>query len=437
MGEDFLQFVWKFRLLDKDSLHTTDGEELEIVSPGTHNRDAGPDFTGAKIRIGNVLWAGNVEIHVRASDWLLHRHQNDKAYDSVILHAVAIADATVTRANNETIPVIELKYPKSIEEKYRELADSSLDIPCRQHLSAIADFKIKHWLTRMSAERLEHKAEYIAELLRQTRGDFDRVFCQLLFRYFGFKVNSVPFELLAQGAAAVARKYCSSLLSTEALLFGQAGFLDDALDGDAYYNSLQTEFRFLKTKHELRPMDKSLWKFARLRPYNFPTLRIAQMAALLHRCDNLFDAVLRASDLREHTALFEDVRASEYWDTRYVFGKASAKALPKRIGHTAAELIALNVTVPFIFAYASHRGDDDLREKALNLLEQFKPESNAIIRDWASAGIIASSASESQALLHLYSQYCIPKKCLQCAVGAGIVKLKENQDGRNQEPGRF
>ncbi|MDR2563783.1 MAG: DUF2851 family protein [Prevotellaceae bacterium] len=425
MGEDFLHFVWKFGLLDKNGLKTAAGENVEIISPGTHNKDSGPDFTGAKIKIGEVLWAGNVEIHVKASDWLLHGHQNDKSYDSVILHAVAINDVEITRMNTETIPVITINYPKSIEQKYRELADSSFDIPCKLYLPKITEVKIKHWLTRMAAERLEYKAEYIAELLKQTQSDFDRVLRRLLFRYFGFKVNALPFELLAQNIPAVAKKYHASLPTTEALLFGQAGFLDDELAEDDYYNALKREYLFLKAKHGLNPMNKSLWKFARLRPYNFPTLRIAQMAALLHKCDDLFDAVLNADDVREHIAVFEDVRASEYWDTRYLFGKTVEKPLPKRIGRTAAELIALNVTVPFMFAYARSKGDENLRERALNLLDKFKPESNSTIRNWAEAGIKAGNAAESQALLHLYAEYCSPRKCLQCAIGKIVVGDKQ------------
>ena len=425
MGEDFLHFVWKFGLLDKNNLKTAAGEDVEIVSPGTHNKDSGPDFTGAKIRIGEVLWAGNVEIHVKASDWLLHGHQNDKSYDNVILHAVAVNDVKITRPNAEPIPVITISYPKCIEQKYRELTDSSFGIPCKSYLPNIADIKIKHWLTRMAAERLEHKAKYIDELLKQTRGDFDKVFRRLLFRYFGFKANSIPFELLAQNIPTAARKYYDSPLAAEALLFGQAGFLGDELDDD-YYNRLKMEYLFLKTKHGLTPMDKNLWKFARLRPYNFPTLRIAQLSALLHKYDNLFDTVLRAADAREHTAVFEEVTASEYWDTRYVFGKTTGKLLPKRIGRTAAELIALNVTAPFMFAYAGHKGDENLRERALNLLDKFKPESNSTIRDWAEAGIIAVNAAESQALLHLHSEYCTARKCLQCAVGKIVVGNKQS-----------
>ena len=423
MSEDFLHFVWKFGLLDKRDLKTAAGEEVEIISAGMHNRDSGPDFNNAKIKIGDTLWVGNVEIHVKASEWLAHGHQNDKAYDNVILHAVAINDAAIFRSSGEPVSVITITYPKFIEEQYAALTNSPLNIPCRSYIPAIDDIKIRHWLSRMATERLERKAEYVEELLRQTQSDFDRVFHRLLFRYFGFKANAVPFELLAQNLPAkVLKKYHDSPFILESLLFGQAGLLEDALDDD-YYNALKAEYIFLRAKYELTPLDKSLWKFAKLRPGNFPSLRIAQIAELLHRHDDLTEAMLRAGDIREHLAIF-DVAASEYWNRHYVFGKAAEKSLPKRIGRVATELIAINVTVPFMFAYAKCKGDSNLHEKALTLLDEIKPESNSTVEEWAKAGVVAASASESQALLHLYSEYCSARKCLQCAIGKIVVGNK-------------
>jgi hypothetical protein len=420
MNEDFLQFIWNLGLYDVSSLKTDDGEKVQVIFAGIRNRDSGPDFYNAKIRIGDTLWAGTVEIHKKSSEWNLHGHQNDDAYNNVILHVVEKNDVTIVRKSGEIIPCMEVTCPENIQKRYLELSESKQQIPCANHIPEVDTFKLRFWLNRIAIERLEHKTAVITGLMDETFNDLEEVFHCVLFKYFGFKINALPFEMLARSLPTkILRKYAHSLHSVESLLFGQSGFLDfDA--NDDYSFKLQSEYRFLKSKHNLVPLDKSLWKYAKLRPMNFPTIRLAQIAAILNKYQCLWETVANLNSLKDVYKVF-DVTASGYWDNHYVFEKISEQASAKRLGKKAVDNLIINVLVPMIFAYSIYRSDEAMMERAVYFLESLTPESNSTINEWIKSGYRPVNAFESQALLHLQTVYCDSKKCLTCVIGKEVI----------------
>jgi hypothetical protein len=409
-------------LYDPSSLKTNTGETVEILSAGSRNRDSGPDFHDAKIKIGDTLWVGSVEIHVKASEWYVHGHHDDKAYRNVILHVVTHDDALVRRSGGEILPTLKISYSEAVGKRYAELSESRSEIPCAEHVAKVDSFKFSFWLNRLATERLERKTAEINELLDRTLNDFEEVFHFVLFRAFGFKTNALPFEMLARSLPCrLLRKYSRSLFQLEALLFGRAGFLERDDIEDEYYRRLKSEFSFLRYKHELAPMDNSIWKYSKLRPVNFPTVRIAQVASLLNRHEQLWETILALDDMRHIRSLF-DVCASEYWDSHYLFGKTAAKPSPKNIGTTTTDSLMINLAAPMLFAFAARRGEDELKEKSLHLLEIVPPEINRHIAEWNKCNIKPRNALESQALLHLKSEYCARSKCLNCVAGKEIIQ---------------
>jgi hypothetical protein len=421
MNEDFLQFIWNLGFYDTANLKTSDGEYVEVISAGVRNKDSGPDFYNAKIRIGDTVWAGTVEIHRKSSEWNVHGHQNDNAYNNVILHVVEKNDAVIRRKSGEIIPCVELTYPESFKKRYLELSESNQNIPCGNYISRVDSFKVQFWLYRIATERLERKTADITTLMGETFNDLEEVFNCMLFRYFGFKTNALPFEMLARSVSSkLLRKYSHSLLSVEALLFGQAGFLNEDVE-DEYSVKLKSEYQFLKGKHNLAGMDKSLWKYAKLRPMNFPTIRIAQIADMLSKYQSLWDTVITLDNIKDIYGIF-DVAASEYWDNHYVFGKISAKSSPKRLGENAINNLIINVLAPMIFTYSTYKGDETLKERAIYLLESLKAESNSVVNEWIKCGIKPADALQSQALLHLQAEYCANKKCLKCTIGKEVIQ---------------
>jgi hypothetical protein len=400
---------------------TSEGECVEILSAGVRNKDSGPDFYNAKIRIGNTVWAGTVEIHKKASDWNLHGHQNDKAYNNVILHAVEKNDVVIRRQNGEIIPCVELTCPEDFKKRYLELSESEQNIPCANYILGVDPFKTKFWLNRIASERLERKTADISALIDETLSDLEEVFHCTLFKYFGFKTNALPFEMLARSLPAkLLRKYSHSLSSVEALLFGQAGLLDIEAT-DEYTFKLSSEYQFLKTKHNLVAMDKSLWKYAKLRPVNFPTIRIAQVAAILSKYQSLWEVIITLENIKDIYDVF-DVTASNYWDDHYVFGKISSKTVPKRLGKNAVDNLIINVLAPAIFTYFIYRGDETLRERAIYFLESLSAESNSVVNEWIRYGIKPENAFQTQALLHLQTEYCAVRKCLKCTIGKEVIQ---------------
>lgn len=420
--EKLLHYIWQHKLFTAQALHTSDGQQIEVIDVGKLNTDAGPDFFNAKIKINNTLWVGNVEIHIRASDWQKHGHQHDKAYDSVVLHVVHQIDGTTLRSNGEQIPQAELQFPASIVDKYESLQANTQWIACASNLSEVDAFHIRAWITACLSERLSHKAEMIYALLRENANNWEEAFYITLARNFGFGVNSDAFEALAKSLPlSYLGKHKDNLFQLEALLFGQAGLLEtDSSTADEYQSALLKEYRFLQAKFDLKPLHASRWKLLRLRPSNFPHIRLAQFAALVHQSSKLFSKMLENPSLEYLESLFV-CRPSDYWRTHYLFGEESA-AKDKKLGKSASEVILINTVIPFLFCYGQSKQNETLQESALALLEQLPAEKNSIITQWQAHGIEAQSAYDSQALLQWKRNYCEKKDCLRCAIGHKVLK---------------
>lgn len=420
MREEFLHFIWKYKLYNQNSLFTTEGEKIEIINPGQYNTNAGPDFFDARVKIDNTLWAGNVEIHFRSSDWNKHGHQEDQSYRNTILHVVEIDDSPI----NNNIPIFILRWPVWLESNYEFLVKSNDWVGCASRLFQIDPFRIKFYLNGLVIERLKQKIESIGEILKETNQDWSETFYRILCQNFGLKENEVPFGMLARSLPQnILAKHHDSLFQIEALLFGQAGLLGEELFADEYYLNLRSEYRFLAEKYGLHPIAGYLWKFMRMHPGNFPTLRIAQIAQLIFKSHNLFSAVLETKTLLKLQKLFE-LKASEYWDTHYSFNKVSPKK-SKSMGKEKFNLVLINVIAPFYFLYGENRNIDNLKDRAIEILEQLPPEDNFLVRRWEQSGITAENALESQALLQLLKKYCEPRKCLDCMIGHKIISHEQ------------
>jgi hypothetical protein len=424
LKEDFLHYIWKYKLFNASKLVSHNGEEIEILNFGLQNSDAGPDFFNGKVKIGETVWAGNIEIHINASDWLKHKHQVDRAYDNVVLHVVYENDKTITDQNGSPIPTLELKplINQELITKYGNLVyrlDS--DIPCRGQIKEIDRFTINIWLNRLSVERLERKSNEINETLISNKNNWEETFYQYLFKYFGLKVNAHPFELLARNTPLKIIEKHNDVVSIEALLYGQAGYLERDLDDQAYIR-FRKEYQFLRSKFELTPIDLSVWKMLRLRPGNFPTIRISQLANLLKKEARLFSKIIACESIKDLQKLFK-VQASEYWNTRYQFGGIELDEKNKKLGLATINSILINVIVPFVFVYGKTKQDENLVDKALVWLEALKAENNTIIRKWNELGVTSSNAMQTQALIELKNNYCSQKKCLTCNIGNKILQL--------------
>ena len=418
--ERLLQYVWKYRLYSTADLQTTEGSPVKVIDPGITNTDAGPDFFNAKIQLDNAIWAGNVEIHRRASDWKAHHHDRDPAYDSVILHVVEEDDAVVYRTNGEIIPQAVITVPSMIRHNMDWLLLRDTTLPCAERIHEIESFHISTWISTLLTERLERKVDDIFALLEQNQNDWNEVFYITLTRNFGFGSNSDAFEYLAKSLPFkyILKQRCNSL-QIEALLFGQAGLLNEPLD-DAYYQLLQQEYRFLQQKYSLTPPDYCAIKKSRIRPSSFPHVRIAQLAAIWTHHDTLFSRVLEDSHSETLKSCF-DVSLSEYWDTHYHFRFPSPKK-KKTIGMTATHIILINTVVPLLFAYGKKKKDPDYCTKSLHLLETIPPERNSLITPFINAGIGVKNACDTQALIQLRREYCEKKKCLYCRIGFSLIK---------------
>jgi len=420
MKEEFLQFIWKQELFNRNNLKTVDGKPMEVIHVGQPNTDSGPDFFNARIRIDETTWAGNVEIHQKSSHWYRHHHNVDAAYDNVILHVVESYDLPVKVKNHE-LPTLVITYPADILENYEQLLKSERWIACEDKLSEVDPFILRFWFSSLMVERLQSKTGAILAILEQNKNNWNETFYQLLARNFGMKTNALPFELLAKSLPLqILSKHKNDLFQTEALLFGQSGLLNETLLGDDYFLSLRKEYSFLYKKYDLAGIESHLWKFMRLRPINFPTIRIAQLAALINQSSALFSRILETETLGELRKLFE-VSASEYWNTHYNFNKISKDNHTKTLGETAFNNLVINTVVPMLFVYGDHHMDQEMKDRALLLLEKIAPESNQIIRKWNALGIECRSAFETQALIQLKNLYCTNKKCLNCQLGAKII----------------
>jgi hypothetical protein len=424
LTEDFIHYLWKFRLFDQQHLKTVDGQALEIIRVGEHNKDAGPDFGAALIRMGDTLWAGNVEIHIRSSDWTRHLHQSDRAYDNVILHVVAYHDRDVLRDDGTRIPVLEISglIPQQTADRYRYLQESMEWIPCIKRLPELEHVYIRNWLYRIGIERIEEKSGLTDHILSEYKGSWDDAFYISLARNFGFKTNALPFEMLARSLPrSLLAAYLNRSIRVEALIFGQAGFLEQKYEG-TYPQALCKEYEFLKKKHVLKPLDKFLWKYMRLRPRNFPTLRLAQFTALIICSNHLFSRILAEKDPGMIIRMFTDLPVNSYWCTHYRFDKP-AKRTSATLGEQSVINILINTVAVFLMAYGRHTGSDDYRSRSLALLENLPAESNAIISRFRVAGVYPDNAFFSQSLIQLKKSYCDQKKCLSCGIGMKLLNI--------------
>lgn len=422
--EALLHYLWKFRLFDNQNLLSTEGDLIEIEQVGQHNlRDAGPDFSDARIRINDTLWAGQVEIHKLASDWERHQHNVDAAYDTVVLHVVYEYDKPIYRLDGSLIPTLALKdrIAPEIIERSANLLDSLELVACRTEINKVPGFMVNMWLERLVIERLEDKTEAIQRELAFNKNNWESTFYIFLARNFGTPVNAEPFEQLARSLPLLAlAKHKNKLLQLEAMLFGQAGFLEGDFKTD-YPLLLQREYKILRQKFELTPINGAAWKFGRMRPAAFPTIRIALFAQLIHQSSHLFSKLLETEEIKNFQDYFE-LKVSDYWLSHYRFEDDTAKRQQKSLGKNTFYNIAINTLVPFLFVYGKSIQEERYCERALRWLEQIDAEDNAIIKMWKDIGIEAQSAYQTQALLQLKKQYCDQKHCLDCAIGNKILR---------------
>ena len=423
MKESFLHFIWRYRRIEEKVLFTTERAPLQIIDGGEYNTNAGPDFLQAKIDIGDTRWLGHVEVHIKSSDWYRHKHQDDPAYNNVILHVVWEEDVPVKLSDGSRIPCLELKpiTTPQLFQSYKKLAHHQGSIPCESFLNDIPVVTKSLWLDRLVVERLHQKIKYWEQVLIHQNNDWEQVFFQALARNLGLPVNKEAMEQLAKSTPwTLLKKNGAQLFQIEALLFGQAGMLEAEFEED-YPRSLQKEYEFLQHKYQLKAMPSLVWKFSRMRPSNFPSIRIAQLARLVFQSHHLFSKLLAMQQPQDAYNML-DIKIAQYWKNHYRFDQISEKNSVKQLGKATIDLILINTLIPFLFLYGKQKDLLEIKEKALDFLEQITAENNTIIRDWSKRGFLANTAYESQALIQLYQAYCKPKRCLECAIGVCILK---------------
>ncbi|QMU30061.1 DUF2851 family protein [Adhaeribacter radiodurans] len=427
--EDFLHYVWQQQYFDKAGLVTSHKEELHVLKPGFYNTNAGPDFTDARLRIGAEEWNGSVEIHVYASDWEKHNHQTDPKYNQVILHVVWEDDKPAQRADGTVIPTIALRgrIPLHLVHTYQQFLENRDEIPCSPFAPQVPGLIKISMQERVRMERLQAKADRVLALLTVTQNNWEETCYAWLLSNFGFKINQTGMLRLAKVLPyTILRKHRHQLIALEALLFGQAGFLQPDAPDD-YGRTLFQEFTFLQHKYALPAgLKRADWNFLRLRPANFPTVRLAQFAALLHQQEHLFANLLAADSITAWQGYFQ-VKSSEYWQTHVLLGQETRHA-PKGLGKSSIHLLLINAVAPLLVAYGKYKNEDNYVEKAIALLEQLPPEDNRITRLYTGLNFYHQNAADSQALLQLNQLYCAPRNCLQCSIGNFI--LKKNQPAR-------
>jgi hypothetical protein len=427
MNESFLFYIWQHQYFDKRQLVTTQGGSIEIFNSGMLNTHSGPDFSNAKIRLDGMAWAGSVEIHIKSSDWLVHRHDEDQAYENVILHVVWEDDKPIHRTDHTLMPTLQLKgrIEEPLFNAYKKLIHTPCSIPCQQQFSGVDHIVRISMLDRALAQRLETKTNEVINVLQDNMGDWEETAYQLLARNFGFNVNGDAFFQLGKAMPyKVLAKHTDRLIQLEALLFGQAGFLEVAV-GDDYYKILQREFRILQVKYQLgsRKLVRAQWRFLRLRPANFPTVRIAQFSMFIHSRRNIFSEIRDAGNTTDLVRLFSGTPA-EYWQHHYRFNKKTKHRISS-MGEDSIRNILINSVVPLITAYGKFIDDQSFVDRATNLLQSLPAERNAILRHWEKAGGAAETAFDSQALIELYHRFCQPRNCLTCTIGASLLKPKK------------
>lgn len=421
MKEDLLHFIWQFQHYDSHQLTTTTGDSVSIVHPGTHNPNQGPDFSDAKIKINDTLWAGNVEIHINSSHWNLHSHSEDSNFNNVILHVVWEKDVEIKNANGVILPTLELRgrVSKLLLDKYAQLSESPQFIACEKHPNGLNELALNSWKQRLVAERLILKSRHILSILKQTNYHWEETFWWLIASSFGLKVNSDTFKKIAQSLPlSVLAKHKNNLISVEALLFGQAGLLSNSFTGK-YPLMLQKEYLFYQRKYHLQPVGEKLF-FLRMRPANFPTIRLSQLAQLIHDSEHLFSKIRETEAVAEIKKMF-DVAANDYWHYHYTFDEESHYRV-KTLGKQMIDNILINTIVPVLFSYGLYREEEVYKEKAIAWLERISPEKNYITKGFEKLNYSNKNAFDSQALIQLKNEYCNHKLCLQCAIGNSLLK---------------
>ncbi len=421
MKEDFLHHVWKYKLFSLSNLTTSNNLSVIIEKVGVYNLNAGPDFFNAQIAIDHQKWAGNVELHVKSSDWYVHGHEKDSNYDTIILHVVWEDDVPIYRKDNSLIPTLELKHlvNPNILNSYRSLFSKEPRwINCQNDIAKVDQFLLNNWLERLYFERLEQKTSVILELLKKSNNDWEAVLFQLLAKNFGLKVNGEAFLSMANSFEfSVLRKEWNSQINLEALFFGQAKLLDKEIE-DEYYKTLQTEYNYLTKKHQLKAPESSKIQFFRLRPNNFPTIRLSHLASLYVTNQNLFSRLIDIKGIEGYYNLFS-VAASTYWNTHYSFESSSKKRV-KRLSKSFIDLLLINTVIPLKFVYLKHIGKLD-QEHILQLIREIHPEKNAIVEKFAQLGVKSNSSFKTQSLLQLKNEYCNKLKCLECNIGNKLL----------------
>jgi hypothetical protein len=424
MNEDFLHYLWKHRQFDPSNLKTEGGEDLEIIHPGQHNENAGPDFLDARLRIDGTLWAGNVEIHIASSDWYKHGHQNDPAYDNVILHVVFNQDKEVEAPKGSIIPAFTLKDRIDYQSyrKYKAWVAEGKFIPCDKIVNQVPQLIKTSAVHAAAVDRLSLKSEISRDHLMQTKGDMEGAFYRLFMRALGMKVNALPFEQLARITPhELIRKLNSNAIQLEALLLGQAGFLAEAKSDHPHITTLKSEYDFLKKKHDLNPMPMSAWKLFRLRPQNFPQVRLAQLAVFYHRHASVAKAISEMENTKELFDYFSIQIEDGFWLNHYTLD-AESTARKKSFGKDFLKHLVVNSVVPFVFSLADYNRDESYKQRSIRLLETLPSERNSIIRKFEQLDFKLSSSFDSQGIIQLKNSYCDSKRCLRCKVGIHLMK---------------
>ena len=431
--EQLLHYTWKHKLYPLKELTTSDGQRVEIIDPGLHNRNAGPDFFNAKIRIGSTMWVGNVEIHDKSSYWYQHGHDKDSRYDNVVLHVAAELDTEVMKSNGEYVPQLQLSVPDDVLTHYDELQKTDEYPPCYKVIPHLSALIIHSWMAALQTERLEQKTEAIRKRAELCNGSWEDAYFVTLARNYGFGINGEVFEQWAYNIPlnAVAH-HRDDLFQIEAIFMGQAGLLEldsipeyyqkDALN-DGYFAKLRNEYQYLAHKFSMKPIDFKLWRFLRLRPQNFPHIRISQLANLYYQQKAGLSQLIECETLDELKNVLKS-QVTPYWETHYTFGSTSPKN-EKHLSYGSINLLMINTAIPMLFAYGRHTTKEVLCDKAFDFLEQLKAENNHIIRMWQQVGLPVKTAGDSQALIQLKKEYCDKKECLRCRFGYEYLRRKE------------
>lgn len=424
MKERLLHYIWQHKLYHAAELETTTHQAIHVIHPGYPHQDAGPDFKQAIISIGDMTWAGNVEIHLKTSDWLQHGHQHDPKYQNIILHIVYSHDMEISKNEQAAFPTLELKdyIPKEILTAYQQLSLSDNLLPCRQQIPEITPLTFTSFISSFAMERLFQKQQNILEMVEACKGNWEEAFFRLLAINFGFKTNTTAFELLGKHLPyRYIAKHAHVQLQVYALIFGQAGMLEnEEPEDDDYYAKLQKEYQYLRYKYKLTPIHEKNWNRLRLRPANFPAIRLAQFSELLHHEPDLFKQLISSSPPFLFDSIFSH-KPHDYWENHFMFNK-STKSHSITLGKKAIELIVINTIAPFLFAYAHFHGNETLQMHSINLLEETAFEENKTTLFYRDAGFPSKDALCSQAILEIANNFCKKKKCLACAIGSFILK---------------